>query len=44
MKKDRLIDLGVRCLTINHEVTDLIPGTSTILNVGQVWNGVHLAS
>jgi hypothetical protein len=32
------------CLTTNQEIADSIPGTSTILKVGQVWNGAYPAS
>ena len=31
-------------LTTNQEVASSIPDISTILNVDQVWNGVHPAS
>ena len=32
------------CMTTKHEVTGSILGTSVILNVDHVWNGVHPAS
>ena len=41
---DRFVGLGSEFLTTDHEVVGSIPGTSTILNVGYVWNGVHPAS
>ena len=40
---DRLIGLKVGIST-NREVEGSILGTSTILNVDQIWKGVHPAS
>ena len=39
-----VIGQGISSLTTDQEVAGSISGTSTILNVDEVWNTVHPAS
>ena len=39
-----LLLLGLQFSVFDYEVAGTILGTSTILNVDKVWNGVHTAS